>query len=92
MVSETTDNGASVPYFNIANGVRQGGILSPRFAIYVDNLSDQLMKCNEGCYMDNQCINHVMYADDICIMALTPIALQAILDHCQEFGVTNDLI
>ena len=67
--------------------------MSPSFfAIYDDNVSDQLMICNEGCYIGNQCINHVMYADDICSMAPIPIALQAIRDLCHECGVTNDLI
>ena len=56
--------------FNVSNGVRQGGILSPKlFAIYVDDLSHELTLCKSGCYIDDQCMNHVMYADDICLMA-----------------------
>ena len=64
----------SSAYFNVSNGVRQGGVLSPKlFAIYVDNLSQDLAMCKFGCYIDDQCINHVMYADDICLLA--PIAI-----------------
>ena len=52
-------------YFNVSNGVRQGGILSPKlFAIYVDDLSHELTLFKSGCYIDDQCMNYVMYADD----------------------------
>ena len=37
---------ATSDYFTISNGVRQDGILSPRlFAVYVDDLSKQLVDC-----------------------------------------------
>ena len=53
-------------YFILCNGVCQGGILSPRmFALYVNQLTDGLLPCNAGCYINDMCINHVMYADDI---------------------------
>ena len=64
-------------YFNVSNGVRQGGILSPKlFAIYVDDLSQELTLCKSGCYIDDQCMNHVMYTDDIFLMAPSAIGLQ----------------
>ena len=54
----------------ISNGVRQGGIPSPKLlSVYVDHLSDNLIKSKIGCHIDNLCMNHVMYADDICLMA-----------------------
>ena len=28
-----------------------------------------------GCYVDNVCVNHVFYADDLCLMAPCAIAL-----------------
>ena len=60
----------SSTYFNVSNGVRQGGVLSPEmFAIYIDDLSLYLAMCKSGCYIDDQIMNHVMYADDICLLA-----------------------
>ena len=51
-------------FFSISNGVREGGILSPKlFLVYIDDPSDKLVKCKVGCYIDNLCMNHVMYAD-----------------------------
>ena len=58
-------------YFNISNGVRQGGILSPSlFAIYMDDLSSLLNTSRIGCHISDVCINHVFYTDDLCLMAL----------------------
>ena len=53
-------------YFRISNGVRQVGILSPQlFALYVNGLSGVLSHCKAGCYINEQCLNHIMYGDDI---------------------------
>ena len=38
-------------------------------------LTDKLIACNSGCYINDKCINHVMYADDICLMAPTADAM-----------------
>ena len=83
----------SSAYFNVSNGVRQGGVLSPKlFAIYVDNLSQDIAMCTSGCYIDDQCINHVMYADDICLLAPSAIGLQLrMLDLCFDFSIRNDI-
>ena len=60
----------SSTYFNVSSVVRQGGVLSPKmFAIYIDDLSLDLAMCTSECYIDDQCMNHVMYADDICLLA-----------------------
>ena len=80
-------------YFTICNGVRQGGILSPRlFALYVNQLTNQLIACKDGCYFNDMCINHVLYADDICLLAPTASAMQTLLDVCYEYGIDNDIV
>ena len=67
-------------YFTICNGVREDGILSPRlFALYVDQLTDRLLSCNAGCYINDMCINHVMYADDICLLAPSASAMYVMI-------------
>ena len=82
----------SSAYFNVSNGVRQGGVLLPKlFAIYVDDLSQDLAMCKYGCYIDDQCINHVMYAGDICLLAPSAIGLQRMLDVCFDFSKRNDI-
>ena len=45
---------ATSDYFTISNGVRQGGILSPRlFAVYVDDLSKQFIDARSGCFIEH---------------------------------------
>ena len=80
-------------YFPICNGVRQGGILSPRlFALYVNQLTNQLIACKDGCYFNDMCINHVLYADDICLLAPPTSAMQTLLDVCYEYGIDNEIL
>ena len=80
-------------YFTICNGVRQGGILSPRlFALYVNQLTNRLIACKAGCYFNDMCINHVLYADDICLLAPSASAMQSLLDVCYEYGTDNDIL
>ena len=64
-------------FLTVSNGVRQGGILSPRlFAVCVGDLSKHLHDARSGCFIGHQCINHVMYADDICLLAPSALGLQ----------------
>ncbi len=73
--------------------MRQGSIMSPKlFAIYVDDLTQSLIKSKIVCMLDEVCYNHIFYADDLCLMASCTIALQKLLDICHEYGVEHDVI
>ena len=37
-------------------------------------------------------MNHVMYADDICLLAPSAIGLQRLLDVCFDFNIRNDIM
>ena len=82
-------------YFCISNGLGQGGLFSPKlFSVYVDDLSDKLIKSKIGCHIDNLCMNQVMYADNIYLMASIPASLQEIkllYMHVMILSVQNDL-
>ena len=79
-------------FFTISNGVRQGGILSPSlFAVYMDDLSSLLNASRIGCHISDVCINHVFYADDLCLMAPCAIALQELLNICYRYSVEVNL-
>ena len=59
--------------------------------VYVNDLSDYLIKSQIGCHIDILCANHVMYADDICLMAPSPAALQKLINICYDFSIKNNL-
>ena len=47
--------------------------------------------CKSGCYIDDQCVNHVKYVEDICLLASSAIGLQRMLDVCFDFSTRNDI-
>ena len=67
-------------------------ILFCLFTLYIDELSYQLNNCNLGCHINNVCVNHLFYADDLCIMAPSPVGLQRLIDICANYGFENDLL
>ena len=81
--------------FNVTNGVRQGGVLSPQlFNVYIDGLSDILNKSTIGGSLGGKRINHLLYADDLCIVSLSSAGLQHLLsicDHSLTFNVRKSV-
>ena len=66
--------------FNVTKGVRQGGVLSPKlFNVYIDGLSNILNNCTTGGFLGGKRINHMLYADDLCIVSLSSAGLQNLL-------------
>ena len=78
--------------FRISNGVRQGGLISPLyFNLYMDGLSALLTDSKVGCCINGTRINHLMYADDSCIIAASPSSLQKLLDICSDYAMDNTI-
>ena len=61
--------------------------------MYRDDLSNELALCKSGCYIyiNEQCMNYVIYADDICLLAPSAIDTQQMLDEYFNFSIRNDI-
>jgi len=79
--------------FHVSNGFRQGGVLSPHwFVVYLDDLSNELNNLETGCYIGEVLLNHLMFADDICVFYPSARWLQRILDVCQAYAEWHGII
>ena len=51
-----------------------------------------LNACRVGCCVGNVIIKHLMYADDLVILAPSIAGLSKLLMICESFGESNDII
>ena len=78
--------------FTVSNGVRQGGVLSPYlFAVYLDELSIQLGSVRVGCTVENMVVNHLKFADDICVFSPSISGLQCLLNICGDYAAEHEI-
>jgi len=78
---------------HVSNGVCQRSVLSPYlFAIYTDDLSYKLNKINVGCFVGNQKLNHIMYADDLCCFCPRLSGLKKLLTVCLSYAAAHNIV
>ena len=77
----------------VANGFKQGGIISPiLFNMYMDDLSIALNNSGIWGYLGDAFLNHLCYADDICLISLSSSGMQQLLNMCQNYATNHQLI
>ena len=62
------------------------------FNVYMDNLSIELNKSGIGCVINGSPMNHLIYADDMCILAPSATGLQNLLNICVEYAKINTIV
>ena len=80
--------------FKVTNGVRQGGILSPKlFIVYMNGFSDHLNNSNiGGNFGSGQLVNHISYVDDVCFLSFSTASMEKLLNISDQFNNDHDLI
>ena len=80
-------------FFQVTNGVRQGGVLSCHlFNVYMDKLSFLLNKQDVGCCINGRVINHLMYADDSVLLAPSVKGLQKLINIVSDYGLEHNIL
>ena len=79
--------------FCVTDSVKQGGIISPMlFNLYTDDLSLKLNCSGIGGYIGTSFINHLCYADDLCLISLSSSGMQHLLNSCKGYASTHELL
>ena len=85
-------DGESSHGFDVSNGVKQGGVISPiLFCVYIDELLVKLQKSGVGCYMGRTFSGAFAYADDITLLCPSISALKEMITICTNYAVEYDI-
>ena len=57
----------------------------------MDDLSKMLNVGDVDCYVDNVSVNHLFYAENLCLMAPCAFALQQLINVCHGCSIIVDL-
>jgi hypothetical protein len=82
-------NGMYSDYFEVQNGVKQGGVISPTlFTCYVDGLLDRLKRSGVGCKVGSMYTGCISYADDLVLLAPNISSLKTMINICEDYAST----
>ena len=78
--------------FKVVSGVRQGGVLSPYlFALYIDDVIDDVKASGYGIYIGSVFIGCILYADDVVLLSGSCTGLQHMVNVCVQYGRSWDI-
>ena len=79
--------------FNVTNGVRQGGILSPMFfSVYIDDLLIKLKNNAVGCHIGNHYVGALGYADDLILLCPSVSGMRKMIKVCEDYANDHSIL
>ncbi len=80
-------------YFNVSNGVKQGGVISPiLFCIYMDGLLNELANNGVGYYIGGVFAGVTGYADYLTLLTPSVNALKILATICEQYAKKFDVL
>ena len=61
------------------------------FVYMLTNYSRMLNNVNAGCFVGASFVNHLMYADDLVLLAPSAAGLSLLLSACSYYGIEFDV-
>ena len=79
-------------YFQLLNGVKQGGVLSAKlFTLYTDGLFTELKQSGYECHINNTYMGALSYADDIILSCPSIRRLNRMIKICSIFANSHHI-
>ena len=83
----------SSQFYKLTAGVQQGGAPSPcLFALYVNDVIIKVTSCGISCHLGFACVNIILYANDILLLAPSISSLQSLLYICESEPDSIDMV
>ena len=79
-------NSISPDFFFVGNGVKY------KFSIYMHDLNMHVNSSGIGGYLGTAFINHLCYADDLCLSSLSSSGMQQLLHICNTYAAEHQLL
>ena len=77
--------------FNVSNGVKQGGVLSPLYLQFTRILK-WLQESGMGCHMGYRLSGAFAYADDLNLLSSSRSGLAVLIYECEKFAAEYDIM
>ena len=79
--------------FDVTNGVRQGGVLSPLlFSVYVDELLEKLKNKGIECSINHILTGALGYTDDIILICPSATAMKEMIKMCEDYAKDHNIL
>ena len=78
--------------FNVSNGVKQGGVISPTlFTCYIDDMLSKLKSSGLGCHVGSEYVGCISYADDLVLLSPTITSLKDMVRICEDYAIDYNI-